>query len=195
MTYSTDGMEEVLELVSEMCDQRRSMFALMIAQRLVPNYAMFSETEKWGSPDLLKQKLEMAWRYLSEPTDISVEEIRASCEELEKLSPDTEKFSSRYVSSALDSVVVLQTVFSFWAGSETNLIDEAVYSITDSIELFYHPISDTRDEEIDNLTQKMILQEVANQKSDCHALLKKSLLTHEYIQELRHRWSNATPFQ
>lgn len=80
--------------------KQKIAFALLISERLYPNYIIFSKHHSWGKPEILRKSLDLAWSMLEgfEVLD-RVDELILN---IDKITPDTVDFD-KYVSQALDA--------------------------------------------------------------------------------------------
>ena len=66
----------------------RTAFAAACAERLLPNYGVFSEVEGWGDPARLARGLDSVWRYL-EGHPLPAERLEGLLRDEDRLAPDT----------------------------------------------------------------------------------------------------------
>jgi uncharacterized protein YjaG (DUF416 family) len=93
--------EELLSLAAE-C---RVAFAASCCERMLPNYQAFSLTEGWGDYASLRGALDTVWSWLGgEQPPEPVQELARRCGEL---APDTEEFTSLFVSAAGDAAAAV----------------------------------------------------------------------------------------
>src|SRR5262249_40897978 len=84
----------------------RIAFAASCCERLLPNYCAFAAVEKWGNPSLLRETLDGVWTYLKGGSQnwYGVR-IPRLIRQVHQITPNTEEFSSRFTSAALDAGV------------------------------------------------------------------------------------------
>jgi hypothetical protein len=105
--FDADSLRLRLEKLSF---ERRIIFALSCCERLFPNYAFFSRLENWGEPQIFRTALDVLWSAWREPP-MSQERVKNLLRDCESFVPDTENFSSEWVSPALDaSIAVVETL-------------------------------------------------------------------------------------
>lgn len=99
---------ELENQLSTLTDDGLVAFGLLICERMVPNYVVFSEQNAWGNPSILRSALNACWESMVEgQADINWTRLRAQCDES---APDTEDFQTILVSSALDAAVAVATL-------------------------------------------------------------------------------------
>lgn len=98
-----DQLEEELQSLPREC---RIAFAASCCERLLPNYQAFSVMEGWGDYALLRGALDEVWSWLAGelPPKSHVRRLARLCEEL---APDTEEFTSLFVSAAGDAAAAV----------------------------------------------------------------------------------------
>jgi hypothetical protein len=132
--------EEELQTRLSILDHRSLvLFGLFIAERLLPNYAVFSKEQSFGDVLAFRNALDLAWNWLNDrpPTDDAME---LSIETCESLTPDTEEFSSLYVSAALDAANSTLNVLRLLKDSDSELAIENGMLSRDTVDLYVQEI-------------------------------------------------------
>jgi uncharacterized protein YjaG (DUF416 family) len=84
----------------------RVAFAASCCERLVPNYLAFSRMESWGDYEFLRKSLDEVWAWL-DGVSFTEQHFRELAETCTNLAPDTEEFSTLFVSAAGDAVAAV----------------------------------------------------------------------------------------
>ena len=94
------------------------MFALSIAERMLPNYRRFVRESGWGDGSVLRTALDLGWSWL-ENGIIEIDDAQVLRDACLKQAPNPEDFTSLFVSAALDAansaVIVVELL------SDTNI--------------------------------------------------------------------------
>lgn len=100
MTF-TEFKNKIEKQLIGLSDNERLKFALDMCKRLLPDYEIFHEKNKWGNPDILTKGLKYCEQILNgdKADNHQIEEIRKS---IEKVTPDTEYFGDWDGSYALN---------------------------------------------------------------------------------------------
>ncbi|WP_108649495.1 YjaG family protein [Dongshaea marina] len=88
---------------------QQTLFSLALAERMYPNYQLFSEACDFGQAQKLRLALDTMWQYLvqrSMQVDLS-----AQLEEVESQIPEPQKFDSYGVYPAIDACVALCSAY------------------------------------------------------------------------------------
>jgi uncharacterized protein YjaG (DUF416 family) len=110
-------------------------FGVLLLERAMPNYLCFEAETGSGGGAMLRAVSAKIWGILerSPVSNVFSSITSTSCEQI---SPDTEKFSSSYTSSALDAVVIACNLLDYAHAPQVNLLVEAAGLRRDSIDLF-----------------------------------------------------------
>ncbi|MBL1375961.1 YjaG family protein [Zobellella iuensis] len=88
---------------------QQTVFALALAERMYPNYRLFSETSGFGSGERFRHTLDVLWTYLT--VKGSRVDLSAELEAFEVFIPDPAKFDSYGAYPALDACVALGAAY------------------------------------------------------------------------------------
>lgn len=91
--------------LNELQPWQQTVFALALAERMYPNYALFSQTSGFGSAQAFRQTLDHMWEYLT--VKGSRVNLSSILEAFEDEIPDPTKFESYGAYPALDACVAL----------------------------------------------------------------------------------------
>jgi uncharacterized protein YjaG (DUF416 family) len=76
-------------------------FAYLICERLYPNYVHFSENSGFGSPTILKNSIDFLYNSISDNTSNAIL-VNRLVQDIDKITPDTDDFTVKSASFALD---------------------------------------------------------------------------------------------
>ena len=116
-------------------------FAASCCERLIPNYAAFSATEKWGDVQVLNDAINKIWSYV-EDVNFSETDLKQTILLLEAVTPHSEEFNSVFVSLAIDAVATLfHGLHCVLKPSPANIISISRLSV-ESIETYLYSMND-----------------------------------------------------
>ncbi|MBN9297993.1 MAG: DUF416 family protein [Filimonas sp.] len=156
--------------------KKKLTFAYLTCERLFGNYVFFYNNFNFGSPDKLKNAIMFLHDNLFEnrPEKQNIEKI---IKQVEKITPDTEHFSTIYVSSALDACTCsLDSLDALLEMDFSTIENISTYGI-DTVDMYVREI-----EEI-NANDKL-----ADKKVNLHPLMQKEVtIQHGIITFLNNR--------
>ncbi|MBU3825163.1 MAG: YjaG family protein [Candidatus Oceanisphaera merdipullorum] len=95
--------------INKLAPWQQTVFALALAERMYPNYQLFSETSKTGNGKRFRETLDILWTYLT--IKGSRVDLSAELESFENFIPDPTKSESYGAYPALDACVALGCAF------------------------------------------------------------------------------------
>ncbi|MGO4998148.1 YjaG family protein [Oceanisphaera sp. W20_SRM_FM3] len=95
--------------INKLAPWQQTVFALALAERMYPNYQLFSETSKMGNGKRFRETLDILWTYLT--IKGSRVDLSAELESFESFIPDPTKSESYGAYPALDACVALGCAF------------------------------------------------------------------------------------
>lgn len=123
------------KIISSFNDDRRLAFGLLCCERLYPNFVRFSLKFQWSNSSILRGIIDFAWKYLL--TENNKDNIVVYKKQCDDLAPDTEKFETILVSSALDSVVSVSLLLDIIATPDNmKPVIEILNLATDTVDMF-----------------------------------------------------------
>ncbi|PXF32222.1 hypothetical protein WH50_05705 [Pokkaliibacter plantistimulans] len=183
--YQLDDLEQLLEQRPEW---QRALFAVSMAERLFPNYALFARVAEFGDVAVLRNALDKTWDKLAGRRNVvHVEEL---LDELDSVTPDLREFDMYGAHAALDSCVALNTALNALesgeaadAASSAQVVQECIAGFVE----FTAPNDDLSDEELVRLINT---HELTQQQDEYVAWLLDELKQHTkvdaaWIDELR----------
>lgn len=95
--------------INKLAPWQQTVFALALAERMYPNYQLFSETSDFGNSHRFRETLDTLWTYLT--VKGSRVDLSAELEAFEAFIPDPTQFESYGAYPALDACVALGCAF------------------------------------------------------------------------------------
>jgi hypothetical protein len=169
-------------------------FVLSIAERLFPNYVVFSRRRRWGDPTTLRRAMDVAWDLLSGevPSAKTLRELRQAVEEA---APDTEKFKDPLVSAALDAATAVESLVNLLRDDDAEHVVDATSYARDTVDLYVQELEDmdTDDPDLEERirTHALMQRELRRQDDDLE-YLRQTPIGPDDVDALRQRWSNVT---
>lgn len=106
----------IFQQVRELPDWKACGFALVLLERMYPNYQLFCDLTEFSDAKLLRNTLNSCWEWLAIPgTKINLDAQR---EKLEEATPDVQQFDNYGVYPALDFAVSLDAMLNLIGGDD-----------------------------------------------------------------------------
>lgn len=161
--------ERTLEAVSKMQLQQQLAAGAACCERMLPNYERFMREVGWGDIVPLRTALDTVWEACTRQgaTDINVQELLARCE---ASAPDSNRFTSLYVSSAQDAVFSVCALLDFLLEGNVERIVGVFRLSIDSVDLVVQEEKDMDprgpQREVKILKHPLMQQELGRQQRD-----------------------------
>lgn len=156
-------MEEITKL-KELDLIKQIAFAYLTCERLYPNYIYFSDHFRFGNPSTIRDAIDYLYLNLFEANPDKTK-IDFHIENIDKNTPDTEDFTTIFVSSALDVCAAISDSLGFLVSKDfSKITDISSYSF-DSIDMYIREIENIESSD-KNFRQRII----------DHPLMKKEML-------------------
>lgn len=110
-------------------------FAASCAERLLPQYVQFCQTENWGDAGLLRQALDEAWKWAG-GAPVSRERIRDLEAQCQTVIPNTEEFSALLCSHALDAGVAVCETLQLCMGADLSRAVNVASAARDTVDMY-----------------------------------------------------------
>ncbi len=121
--------EEIKRKLMSLSYRKQLLFALLICDKLYPNYLYFMKRCNWGEPKILLEAVEMMYQSLFKRNLFSETKIESHIEAVDSVMPDTEDFLDNSVSIALDACTAVYSSLCFMLDHNTDhVIDVATYA-------------------------------------------------------------------
>lgn len=137
---------------------QQTVFCCALLERMLPNYAMFSQAAEFGDVNVLRNQLDLVWQRLDSKQKVKLN-FDAQLEKLEEQIPDPEAFDFFGVFPALDVCMalmsLLQALQSKDAQEFANVSRLSHNSVSYYVELLLVEESDEADDELSISTQQL----------------------------------------
>lgn len=110
-----------------------AIFSAACAERLLPNYAVFSRAVKWGDPSQIRTLLDYVWDVV-ENKRLEHETVKAAIERCAELTPNTADFNYQFTAQALDATSCLYYALDALLGHNGNNALESAKSARFTVE-------------------------------------------------------------
>ncbi|WP_448554220.1 YjaG family protein [Thalassotalea montiporae] len=139
---------------------QQTAFCCALLERMLPNYAMFSQAAEFGDVNVLRNQLDLIWQRLDSKQKVKLN-FDAQLEKLEEQIPDPEAFDFFGVFPALDVCMalmsLLQALQSKDAQEFANVSRLSHNSVSYYVELLLVEESDDADDEL-SISQQQLNQ-------------------------------------
>jgi len=177
-----------LEWIAALQPMHRMVFCCSCCQRLITSYHKFEQAERWGDSLALERILGRLWEH-ARGRSVGVDEaldFEAICK---RAAPDTEQFSSTYVSAALDATAALVETTRLCRTGEADHAVAVAIATTDAISMFLEANGqvDTSVIAMDQATAEhpLMRREINKQRSDATELMRLETLSFTDVDRLQ----------
>jgi len=153
---------EEIDKLKEFDFSKQAAFNYLICERLYPNYVYFSDNFIFGNPDALRVAIDYLYFNIFEK---STDKIKILTKDVDKNTPDTENFTTTFVSSALDACAAIGDSLDFLIDKSFSRIKKISAYATDTVSMYIQEIENL-DFNKDNDFQRKI---------DKHPLMQKEV--------------------
>lgn len=174
--------------LDQLLDEQQLAFGASCSERLLPNYLAFLNDTGWGNIEPLRRALDLVWAFLGGQSysDESVRELTTLCEEV---APDSDDFTSLYVSLAQDACFSICGLLDFLLDSDVNKILQAATYAISSVDLYVQEIesmdSNAPDLEREILMHPLMQRELKKQREDLENITQKQVLDASFLAQLK----------
>lgn len=166
--------DKLLEQLAKFDQKSLVVFALSCAERMLPNFQRFSKEHCCGNIQPLRQALNLAWKWL-EIGHVDNSEAMETILACEVQAPNTEDYSSLYVSPALDAAIAASNVVRLLILPNAERAVEIAMFACDTIDMYVQVINDmtsnTPDIEEKIRLHPMMQRELRNQQEALEAIM------------------------
>jgi hypothetical protein len=167
------NVERLLKQLKLVAFESAVAFGLACAERMLPNYDIFSTEKKWGDGRLLREGLDVVWTSVSSG-DVPGGRIRECVTGCEAVTPDTDAFDSLYVSAALDAATATVALLNSLRSRDRNAVASVASWARDSVDMYVQEVEDMspQDPRLEEriLGHSLMQQELARQREDLERL-------------------------
>ncbi len=161
--------ERILEVLSKLRSHQQLAFGAACCERMLPNYDTFVREVGWRDAAPLREALDTAWEFC-ESQRLPGAELREMLSKCEECAPESENFTSLYISSAQDAVFAICSLLDFLLDTDAAHIVNVARFSTDSVDLIVQEreAMDPRDllRERKILEHPLMQQELVRQQRD-----------------------------
>lgn len=188
--YDAAALRKKLDL---MRDQQQLAFGASCCTRLLPNYLAFLNDTGWGDIKPLRESLALVWAFL-EGQAYSAETVKQLTALCEVATPDSDDFTSLYVSFAQDACFSICGLLDFLLGSDAGKIVQAATYATDSVDLYVQEIENmdpnSPDLERRILAHPLMQRELQKQRENLESIAQAPILDASFLTQLRDSSNN-----
>ena len=153
-------LSELPEILLAYDISRVRLFMASCCERQQANYTAFSTEVNWGDSIVLREAGDTLWRLAETP---STPYLNAIIRQLQKVTPDTEDFSSDLTSAALDAAVSMQEAMEYLIDSDTAHCVTICSMVRDTIRMYLEQESFLSISELE-------IRELSKQQADLRTL-------------------------
>lgn len=155
---------EELNKLKDLDFTKQMAFAYLTCERLFTNYIYFSNNFNFGNPDVLREAIDFLYQNIFDKNP-DKNKINLLTKEVEKNTPDTENFSTNFVSSALDACTAVLESLDFLVDNQFSRIKDISSFATDTVYMYIQYI-----DKLDFNTDRGFQQKIDN-----HPLMQKEV--------------------
>ncbi|WP_423682130.1 DUF416 family protein [Undibacterium sp. WLHG33] len=188
--FNSDVLREQL---NELAAQWQLAFGASCCERLLPNYLAFNIDAKWGNFAPIREALDLVWSSLEGHAydRDTVQKLITICE---NVAPDSEDFTSLYVSFAQDACFSVCGLLDFLLKNDVKEIVQAATYAMSSVDLFVQELENMRpndpDLELKILSHPLMQRELEKQRVDLERITNTSVLDTVFLSQLRSESGN-----
>lgn len=172
----------------KLSNEQQLLFGMLCCERLLPNYIAFQRDTGTGDSGALRKSLDLIWLVL-EQGQPAREDTEAAISACESAAPNSDDFSSLYVTSAQDACFAVCCLLDFLLETDVKKIVQAATYATDSVDLYVQEIEghDPQDASLEQkiLSHSLMQKELANQESDLKWLEYADEISQDLVSSLR----------
>jgi uncharacterized protein len=128
--------DEIKSKLLSISDKGKVLFAVLICERLYPNYVVFQKINNWGNPDVLQEGIALIRQYLIKEDLFESDEINSVIEQVDQITPNTEDFSGITTSFALDACTSVLSTLNFILDKDTEHIADVATYARDTVDMY-----------------------------------------------------------
>jgi len=177
--------------LQSLSEWKQLSFALAICERLFPSYVAFARETLWGTPEKIRECLNITWHRLNDRNpQIRLAEAAKACE---AVAPDTEDFQSKYTSAALDAALSTANLMHLLNSFDLEKVLEIAESAYDTTYLFTFAVAEagsimTAGDKQRAIDDPLVQDELRNQKEDIDLLDRLDGAFTDHEEMFRERW-------
>ena len=184
--YDEDDVRSRLSGLDHKC---LVLFGLFVAERLLPNYLLFSKEQSWGDLDTLRAGLDIVWSWL-ETQQADDAEVESMIEQCESLAPDPGEFDSLYVSAALDAAIATKNALQLVVDGDIELAVENGSFGRDTVDLYVQEI-ERMPPNTSDLEERIRLHPLMQREINAQFGAIQAIAAGVSVVEAKHQWRSS----
>lgn len=185
VSFYRKNRTDVESKLSQISFWKKAVFGLLCCERAIPNYNYYSNSEQFGTPELLKEVMNNCWNsVLTQQLEVSQTQMEEYLQRLntDEVTPDSSE--SIYADAAQDVVIVVYDIVRFLLQKEEKFIADITMTCIETVEKY---IFDTYGDVEDNdseYDEKMLSFSELSQEMSIQSQQLDSLQVNEVSQQL-----------
>ena len=173
---------------------KQAAFNYLTCERLYPNYVYFSDNFDFGNPDVLRAAVDYLYRNIFQISP-DKNKITILTKEVGKNTPDTESFSTIFVSSALDARTAIGDSLDLLIDKDFSCIKNISTYATDTVSMYIQEMESldlNKDNDFQNKIEEhpLMRSEIAMQSGIISFLANSKVFDFGDLQILLHLQEN-----
>ena len=136
-----DFLKSVESKITKLSFKQQVLFAVLICEKLLPNYRQFSERENWGNIEVLEEAIVMLYQFLQD-IELNDEELDGIYEKIIEITPDVEQFEGDMASYALDTCSAVSDSVEFLLSEDLSYLLNIASIARDTVDTFAQETED-----------------------------------------------------
>lgn len=173
--------------------EKKLAFGVLCCERLLPNYLAFQKDSGWGDDAHVRNALDCATSFVLGKKP-NLQEIKTASAACESAAPNSDDFSSIYVTSAQDACFSICSLLDCLIEEDVGKIVRAAIYATESVDLYVQEIEamDPADPQLEKriLMHHLMQRELQQQEKDLVAIESVDALSLIFLEERKSSWSN-----
>jgi len=133
LTFDED---KIVTIATQMSPKGRLAFALICAERMLPNYREFARETGRGGEDVIRRALDYGWDCLLDLAQPNISASEELAKELDFWAPEPGNFSTPLVSAALDAVCSAEYVVEIAYSQDVDAVRSVASLARDTVDMF-----------------------------------------------------------
>lgn len=130
-----DFLKSVEGKITKLDFKQQVLFAVLICEKLLPNYRQFSEKEEWGNIEILEEAIVMLYQFLQD-IDLNDAELDGIYEKIIEVTPDVGQFEGDLASYALDTCSAVSDSVEFLLSEDLSYLLNIASIARDTVDTF-----------------------------------------------------------
>ncbi len=137
-----DFLKSIETKISKLDFKQQVLFAVLICEKLLPNYRQFSEKENWGDIEILEEAIVMLYQFLQD-IDLNDTELDGIYEKIIEVTPDVVRFEGDLASYALDACSAVSDSIEFLLSEDLSYLLNIASIARDTVDTFAQETEET----------------------------------------------------